>query len=152
MEDGYSADAYSDTKKYIIEIVQRAQRAPLDEPSTNYIKKIEQELSSKDVYEFNDDELDQLLKLIDLVYLVNGLNDALDRAKSGQRLDALTIDLAKELKSDLQLGLYDLPSDQINSLENLLNDILKPQNFSVEYTMGGGWGPCKDFFFEVWKK
>jgi hypothetical protein len=124
MEDGYSADAYSETKKYIIEILQRAQRAPLDEPSTNYIKKLEKELSSEN--KFNGDQQYQLLKLIDLVFFVNGLNDALDRAKSGQRLDTLTIDLAKELKSDLQLGLYDLTSGQINSLDNLLNDILKP--------------------------
>ena len=36
--------------------------------------------------------------------------------------------------------------------KNYINDILKQQNFKIDYTMGGGWGPCKDFFFEVWKK
>lgn len=33
-----------------------------------------------------------------------------------------------------------------------IDDILTKNNFKVTYTKGGGWGPCKDNFFEVWKK
>ena len=32
-----------------------------------------------------------------------------------------------------------------------VDSILK-QNFVVDYSEKGGWGPCKDRFFEVWKR
>jgi FkbM family methyltransferase len=33
-----------------------------------------------------------------------------------------------------------------------IDDLLKKNNFYVDYTEGNGWGPCTDNFFEVWKK
>ena len=33
-----------------------------------------------------------------------------------------------------------------------INNILKNNNFEVIYSEYGGWGPCFDCFFEVWKK
>jgi FkbM family methyltransferase len=33
-----------------------------------------------------------------------------------------------------------------------VNEVLRKNNFEVEYSESGGWGPCCDFFFEVWKK
>jgi FkbM family methyltransferase len=36
--------------------------------------------------------------------------------------------------------------------KNFVDDILKKNGFYVDYKMEGGWGPCFDFFYEVWKK
>jgi FkbM family methyltransferase len=33
-----------------------------------------------------------------------------------------------------------------------IDDIFKNNNFYVDYTQSGGWGPCSNNFFEVWKK
>lgn len=33
-----------------------------------------------------------------------------------------------------------------------IDNILKNNNFYVDYTQGGGWGPCENNFFEVWRK
>lgn len=33
-----------------------------------------------------------------------------------------------------------------------VDSILKKNNFYCSYVENGGWGPCKDFFFEVWRK
>ena len=33
-----------------------------------------------------------------------------------------------------------------------IDTVLKSNNFFVEYTESGGWGPCFNNFFEVWKK
>jgi len=33
-----------------------------------------------------------------------------------------------------------------------IDNILKANGFYRDYYEGGGWGPCRDFFFEVWKK
>ena len=33
-----------------------------------------------------------------------------------------------------------------------IDNILKLNNFVVDYTESGGWGPCKNYFYEVWKK
>ena len=33
-----------------------------------------------------------------------------------------------------------------------IDNILIKNNFVREYKLAGEWGPCKDFFFEVWKK
>ena len=36
--------------------------------------------------------------------------------------------------------------------KNYIDDILKQNNFYVDYVESGGWGPCYRNFFEVWKK
>jgi hypothetical protein len=33
-----------------------------------------------------------------------------------------------------------------------VNELLTKNRFVVQYSEGGGWGPCKHFFFEVWAK
>jgi FkbM family methyltransferase len=38
------------------------------------------------------------------------------------------------------------------SKKNYIDDILKKNNFYVDYSESGGWGPCYNNFFEVWKK
>ena len=36
--------------------------------------------------------------------------------------------------------------------KNYVDEILKYNNFYVDYSESGGWGPCSNNFFEVWKK
>lgn len=38
------------------------------------------------------------------------------------------------------------------SHKNYIDDILIKHNFYVDYSEGGGWGPCIHNFFEVWKR
>jgi FkbM family methyltransferase len=38
------------------------------------------------------------------------------------------------------------------SHKNYINNVLKNNNFYVDYVEGGGWGPCYNNFYEVWKK
>ncbi len=33
-----------------------------------------------------------------------------------------------------------------------IDNILFKNNFKVEYSEGGGWGPCENYFFQVWKR
>ena len=33
-----------------------------------------------------------------------------------------------------------------------IDKVLNENNFYVDYTESGGWGPCYNFFFQVWKK
>jgi len=36
--------------------------------------------------------------------------------------------------------------------KNYVDDILQKNNFKIDYSEAGGWGPCFNNFFEVWKK
>jgi len=38
------------------------------------------------------------------------------------------------------------------SHKNYIDDVLRENNFNLEYSEGGGWGPCASNFFEVWKR
>ena len=38
------------------------------------------------------------------------------------------------------------------SHKQYIDEILLKNNFILDYVEGGGWGPCRDNFFEVWKK
>jgi hypothetical protein len=33
-----------------------------------------------------------------------------------------------------------------------VDNILKSKHFYVDYVEGGGWGSCRPFFYQVWKK
>jgi hypothetical protein len=33
-----------------------------------------------------------------------------------------------------------------------VDEVLLKNNFHMSCSEGGGWGPCKDYFYEVWKK
>jgi len=36
--------------------------------------------------------------------------------------------------------------------KNSVDSVLQKNNFTVDYSEAGGWGPCQSKFFEVWKK
>jgi FkbM family methyltransferase len=38
------------------------------------------------------------------------------------------------------------------SQKNYIDEILAKNNFSVDYSEAGGWGPCYNNFFEVWRR
>ena len=38
------------------------------------------------------------------------------------------------------------------SKKQFVDEVLKSRNFYVDYTEPGGWGPCYNQFFEVWRK
>ena len=38
------------------------------------------------------------------------------------------------------------------SHKNFINEILIKNNFYIDHSESGGWGPCTNYFFEVWKK
>jgi hypothetical protein len=38
------------------------------------------------------------------------------------------------------------------SPKNYINSVLKEKGFYVKYSQRGGWGPCENFFYEVWKR
>ena len=33
-----------------------------------------------------------------------------------------------------------------------INSVLKQNNFNIIYQESGGWGPCQEFFYEVFKR
>ena len=35
--------------------------------------------------------------------------------------------------------------------KNYINSILE-RDFYVDYSEGGGWGPCSGYFYEVWRR
>jgi hypothetical protein len=36
--------------------------------------------------------------------------------------------------------------------KHYVDNVLKTNGFCVDYVKSGGWGPCKDKFFKVWKR
>jgi FkbM family methyltransferase len=36
--------------------------------------------------------------------------------------------------------------------KNYVDEVLKNNNFYIDYSLEGGWGPCKNNFYEVWKR
>ena len=38
------------------------------------------------------------------------------------------------------------------SKKQYVDEILTKNNFRTIYTEGGGWGPCANNFFEVWRR
>ena len=46
-----------------------------------------------------------------------------------------------------------MENDYLNiSEKNYIDNVLKNNNFYVDYVESGGWGPCYNNFYEVWKK
>ena len=56
-----------------------------------------------------------------------------------------------ELLTNIQLIIMENDYHEL-SKKQYVDNILTKHHFSTIYTEGGGWGPCKDRFFEVWKK
>lgn len=56
-----------------------------------------------------------------------------------------------EILNNIQLIIMENDYNDI-SHKIYIDDILIKNNFTRDYVEGGGWGPCENFFFEVWKK
>ena len=51
------------------------------------------------------------------------------------------------------VNLIIMENDYVDILKKIyIDDILVKNNFNIVYVEGGGWGPCKNNFFEVWRK
>ena len=56
-----------------------------------------------------------------------------------------------ELLNGINLIIMENDYFDINE-KKYVDDVLKNNNFMVHYIESGGWGPCYNNFFEVWKK
>ena len=56
-----------------------------------------------------------------------------------------------DILNDIKLIIMENDYNDITH-KNYIDAVLKQNGFYVEYSEGGGWGPCTDRFFEVWKK
>jgi FkbM family methyltransferase len=56
-----------------------------------------------------------------------------------------------EILNNINLIIMENDYRDINK-KNYIDTILKKNNFYVDYSEAGGWGPCCGNFFEVWKK
>lgn len=56
-----------------------------------------------------------------------------------------------ELLNGINLIIMENDYHDINK-KNYVDDVLKNNNFKIDYVESGGWGPCYNNFFEVWKK
>jgi FkbM family methyltransferase len=56
-----------------------------------------------------------------------------------------------EILQNIKLIIMENDYNEIKEKE-YIDDVLIKNNFYRDYVEGGGWGPCSDNFFEVWKK
>jgi FkbM family methyltransferase len=56
-----------------------------------------------------------------------------------------------EILDNINLIIMENDYHDIND-KNYIDDVLKQHNFYVDYSESGGWGPCYNNFFEVWKR
>lgn len=56
-----------------------------------------------------------------------------------------------EILNNIKLIIMENDYWDINQ-KNYIDDILRKNNFYVDYVEAGGWGPCYHNFFEAWKK
>lgn len=56
-----------------------------------------------------------------------------------------------EILDDIKMIIMENDYHNINH-KNYIDDILIKSGFKVVYSKSGGWGPCTNNFFEVWKK
>ncbi len=56
-----------------------------------------------------------------------------------------------EILDGIKLIIMENDYHEINK-KIFVDEILKDRNFYRDYVEGGGWGPCANFFFEVWKR
>jgi FkbM family methyltransferase len=62
----------------------------------------------------------------------------------------ILMDMPEILKN---INLIIMENDYINIDHKIyIDNILKEKNFFVDYVESGGWGPCKNNFYEVWKR
>ena len=56
-----------------------------------------------------------------------------------------------EILNNIKLIIMENDYNDISN-KNYVDEILKKHNFKVDYQEPGGWGPCCNNFFEVWKR
>lgn len=56
-----------------------------------------------------------------------------------------------EILNNINLIIMENDYDDIEH-KKYIDDVLKKNGLSVVYSEGGGWGPCADYFYEVWKR
>jgi hypothetical protein len=56
-----------------------------------------------------------------------------------------------EILNNINLIIMENDYTNINH-KKYVDDVLKNNNFFVDYVERGGWGPCSNNFFEVWKR
>jgi FkbM family methyltransferase len=56
-----------------------------------------------------------------------------------------------EILNNINLIIMENDYHDINK-KNYVDEILKKNSFNLDYVKSGGWGPCYNNFFEVWKK
>jgi FkbM family methyltransferase len=56
-----------------------------------------------------------------------------------------------EILTNINLIIMENDYEEIHQKE-YIDDVLRANNFILVYVEGGGWGPCQDNFFEVWKR
>lgn len=56
-----------------------------------------------------------------------------------------------EILNNINLVIMENDYDDIEE-KKYVDSILKEKGLSVVYSEGDGWGPCADFFYEVWKR
>ena len=56
-----------------------------------------------------------------------------------------------EILNNINLIIMENDYTDINH-KKYIDNVLKKNNFYVDYSEAGGWGPCRTNFFEVWKK
>jgi FkbM family methyltransferase len=56
-----------------------------------------------------------------------------------------------EILDNINLIIMENDYHNINH-KKYIDDVLKQHNFYVDYSESGGWGPCYNNFFEVWKR
>jgi hypothetical protein len=109
-----------------------------------------------DVHEFDHDLLDlpigfSIVPTIDLQYL---------RKKYGV-FDTLILDCEGSFYGILRDFPEILDGIKLIIMENdyqdmqnkiFIDSVLLKHNFSVKYEEKGGWGPCKEFFYQVWER
>ena len=62
----------------------------------------------------------------------------------------ILMDMPEILKN---VNLIIMENDYHNiSNKQFIDNVLRENNFYVDYSEGGGWGPCFPNFYEVWKK
>ena len=82
-------------------------------------------------------------------------------AKYNVQFDTLVVDCEGAFYYILQDMPEILDSIKLIIMENdyhnmehkmFVDDVLKARGFRVDYSEGGGWGGCRDYFFQVWKR